>query len=222
MTTVATQVAFNSASEPFFASGETGADFLEVAQQVLFAQQPGLHAFCAGASERMQVRAERCSGAIVSAAIVASENAILLIINKPVAYRTTRVDSLPLSKIALCGNVSPMKLRARMLLAVLAVSLASLTPVLPSGPVPAVQQKAHCCIAMNMTAGIRCPINPGGTTSSSATCCTAPTACLFLYFGNGDSFAAQKQMIRAISMSDDRATARSKRPPVPPPRTAVS
>src|SRR5207302_8231955 len=111
MTTVATHVAFNSEPELFVASGETGADFLEVAQQVLFAQQPGLHAFCAGASVRMQVRAERCSGAVVSATIVASESAILLIINKPVAYLTTRVDRLALSKIVLCGNVCPMKLR---------------------------------------------------------------------------------------------------------------
>jgi hypothetical protein len=40
---VATQVAFNSGAEPFFASGwETGAVFFfEVAQQVLFAQQAG-------------------------------------------------------------------------------------------------------------------------------------------------------------------------------------
>src|SRR5437588_4194884 len=134
MTTVATHVAFNSEAELFFASGETGADFLEVAQQVLFAQQPGLHALCAGASERMQVRAERCSGAIFSAATVASENAILLIIEKIIAYLIPRVDRLALSKIVLCGNVFPMKLRARMLLAVLAISLASLTPVLPGEP----------------------------------------------------------------------------------------
>jgi hypothetical protein len=39
---VPTQVAFNSTAEPFFASGwERGAIFFEVAQQVLFAQQPG-------------------------------------------------------------------------------------------------------------------------------------------------------------------------------------
>ena len=41
-TAVATQVAFNSEPDALFASGcETGADFLEVAQQVLFAQQAG-------------------------------------------------------------------------------------------------------------------------------------------------------------------------------------
>jgi hypothetical protein len=75
---VAAKVAFNS-ELGFLASGwEIGAPFFEVAQQVLFAQQPGLHAFCTAASERMQVRAERWSGAIVSAATAASEIAILL------------------------------------------------------------------------------------------------------------------------------------------------
>ena len=43
---VAMQVALNSEAGALFASGgETGAAFLEVAQHVLFAQQPGLHAF---------------------------------------------------------------------------------------------------------------------------------------------------------------------------------
>jgi hypothetical protein len=54
------QVAVTSGPEAFLASGwEIGAVFFfEVAQQVLFAQQPGLHAFCAGASVTMQVRVE--------------------------------------------------------------------------------------------------------------------------------------------------------------------
>jgi hypothetical protein len=54
------QVAFNSDPEALLASGwEIGAVFFfDVAQQVLFAQQPGRHAFCAGASETMHVRAE--------------------------------------------------------------------------------------------------------------------------------------------------------------------
>src|SRR5438105_5563347 len=113
-----------------------------------------------------------------------------------------------------------MKLPALLLLAVLAVSLASLTPVLPGESVPPVQRKASCCADMNMDAGQRCPINPGAT--SSAACCTAPSACLLLYFGSGDAFAAQTQMIRAISVNNDRVITRSQRPPVPPPRSAVS
>jgi|ERR1700731_2697689 len=57
---VTAQAAFNSGAEPFLASGwEIGAlFFFDVAQQLLLAQQPGLHAFWTGESERMQVRAE--------------------------------------------------------------------------------------------------------------------------------------------------------------------
>jgi hypothetical protein len=112
-----------------------------------------------------------------------------------------------------------MKLSAQLLLAVLTVSLASLTPVLPGESAPTVQQKT-CCADMNMDAGVRCPINPGGTTS--ATCCTSPAVCLLFYLGNANAFAAEAQMSGTISVNDDRVTARSNRPPVPPPRAEVS
>jgi len=112
-----------------------------------------------------------------------------------------------------------MKLPARILFAVLAVSLASLTPVLPGEPVPPVQQKM-CCADMNMNGGTRCPINPGGT--STATCCTAPAVCLLLYFGNANPFAAQSQLMGTIFVNDHRVTTRSQRPPVPPPRVSFA
>jgi hypothetical protein len=73
---------------------------------------------------------------------------------------------------------------------------------------------------MNMDAGVRCPINPGGTTS--ATCCTSPAVCLLFYLGNANAFAAEAQMSGTISVNDDRVTARSQRPPVPPPRAEFS
>ena len=114
-----------------------------------------------------------------------------------------------------------MKLPAQLLLAVLTVSLASLTPVLPGESAPTVQQKT-CCADMNMDAGARCPINPGGTSSSSATCCTASAVCLLLYFGNANAFAAEAEMSGTISVNDARVTARSQRPPVPPPRAEFS
>jgi hypothetical protein len=114
-----------------------------------------------------------------------------------------------------------MKLPARLLLAFFAVSLASLTPVLPGEFIPTVQQKP-CCADMNMDAGARCPINPGGTTSSSATCCPAPAVCLLLYFGNANAFAVGTEMSGTVLVNDDRVTARSQRPPVPPPRAEFS
>jgi hypothetical protein len=112
-----------------------------------------------------------------------------------------------------------MKLPARLLLAFFAVSLASLTPVLPGESGPTVQQRT-CCPEMNMDAGLRCPINPGGTTT--ATCCTSPAACLLLYFGNANAFAAEAEMSGTISVNNDRITARFQRPPVPPPRAEFS
>jgi hypothetical protein len=165
----------------------------------------------------MQVRADRWNGAVVSMTTIASEIAILLNIQR---VSSTAADVRRLSEMAVCDSMPVMRLPARLLLAVLAVSLASLTPVLPGESVPPVQRKASCCADMNMDAGQRCPINPGST--SSAACCTGPSVCLLLYFGNGDAFSAQTQMIRSISISNDRVTTRSQRPPVPPPRSVVS
>jgi hypothetical protein len=115
-----------------------------------------------------------------------------------------------------------MKLSARLLLAILALSIVSLTPVVPGAPSPTVQQNKYCTDMNMVDACHRCPINPGATTSNSGTCCTAPAVCLLLYFSNPNAFAAQAQMIGTISLDNDRATARSQRPPVPPPRGEFS
>jgi len=66
--------------ESAFVSGCDGVDLcsLEVAQHVLLAQQPGLHACCAGALERMHDRAVTVIGAVTSAAAIATEVMILL------------------------------------------------------------------------------------------------------------------------------------------------
>src|SRR6266513_3328514 len=114
-----------------------------------------------------------------------------------------------------------MKLPARLLLAVLALSLASLTPVLPEESVLPVQHRT-CCADMNMDAGLRCPINPSGTSSSSAACCVGPSVCLLLYFGNANAFAAGTEMSGTISVNDDPVTARLLWTPLPPPRVEFS
>jgi len=115
-----------------------------------------------------------------------------------------------------------MSLPARLVLGIVALSVVSLTPVVPDTPLPAVQQNKYCP-DMNMVGACnRCPINPGGTSSSSGTCCNTPAVCLLLYFGNANAFAAGAEMSGTISVNDDRATARSQRPPVPPPRIASS
>jgi hypothetical protein len=140
-----------------------------------------------------------------------------------------RLHSLlrPSTRLALfetsgCDKVPTMKLTARLMFAFLVINLAALTPVVPGEPAPVAQQKHSCCADMNVSGGVRCPINSGSTAPSSAMCCTGPSACLFLYFGNTNLFAAQTHVISAISLNNIRATARSQRPPVPPPRIAFS
>jgi len=122
----------------------------------------------------------------------------------------------------MCDNVRAMRLPARLLFVLLAINLAALTPVVPGESTPVVQQKHYCCADMNVNGGVRCPINSGSTTPSSATCCSGPAACLFLYFGNAKLFSAQTQVGGAISLNNDRPIARVQRPPVPPPRSQFS
>ncbi len=119
-------------------------------------------------------------------------------------------------------DLGAMKLPARLLFALLAINLAALTPVVPAASVIVVKQKHACCADVNVKDGVRCPINSGSTTPSTAACCSGPAACLCLYFGNTNPFSAQTQLSGAISFNNVRSTARFQRPPVPPPREAVS
>jgi hypothetical protein len=45
---------------------------------------------------------------------------------------------------------------------------------------------------------------------------------LLLYFGNANAFAAQAQLMGTILVNNDRVTARSQRPPIPPPRVSFA
>jgi hypothetical protein len=67
--------------ESLFASGcdEGAVFFRDVAQHILFAQEPGLHAFSLEAFERMHVRAERGVAAIGSAIARRTDRTILFI-----------------------------------------------------------------------------------------------------------------------------------------------
>src|SRR6202011_1210711 len=115
----------------------------------------------------------------------------------------------------------PMTTSARILFALLAISVASLTPVLPSDPVPTVQQKRFCCADMNMDGGQRCPINPSGTTSSSSLCCTAPAVCLLLYFSGSNDFIPGMLSANHLDSFNLRVTAPSPRPPGTSPRASL-
>lgn len=87
-------VAFTFQRESAFVSGCDGVDLfaLEVAQQVLLAQQAGLHAFCTGALERMHDREARLNGAVNITAVIASETMILLNITAYLALIRPHVE----------------------------------------------------------------------------------------------------------------------------------
>src|SRR5437016_13675349 len=102
----------------------------------------------------MHDRAERLIGAVTSATAMPNEIMILLTIDCLIAQlrppvETRRSTRIRFGKNAADARLRGMKLPARILFALLAVSLASLTPVLPGEPVPPVQQKM-CCADMNM------------------------------------------------------------------------
>jgi len=115
-----------------------------------------------------------------------------------------------------------MSLPARLVLGILALSVVSVTPVVPGTPLPAVQQNKYCRDMNMVDACNRCPINPGGTSSSSGTCCTTPAVCLLLYFSGSNDFVPGMNSSRMRDPSNNRVTARSQRPPVPPPRAEFS
>jgi hypothetical protein len=106
--------------------------------------------------------------------------------------------------------------------ALLSISVASLTPVLPTDSAPTVQPKHLCCADMNMDTGQRCPINPSGTTSSSSLCCTGPAVCLLLYFSGSNDFVPGMLSASHLDSLNLRITERSQPPPVPPPRVSVA
>jgi hypothetical protein len=123
----------------------------------------------------------------------------------------------------MCDNVPVMSLLARLLLAVLAICIASLAPILPGQAFPVAQQQKSCCPDMTANGSHYCPINTGAANSlAGSTCCTGLAGCLPLYLNNGHRFGAQMHIIGTISDSADRVTTRSNRPPVPPPRAQFS
>ena len=109
---------------------------------------------------------------------------------------------------------------ARFLFVMLAVSLASLTPIVPGALVPSAQPKSRCCADMNAIAGQRCPLNQTGTNSTS-TCCVSPSACVPFHVSNEDGFGPRSEVIGAIFVSNDHFSVRTQRPPVPPPRGSI-
>ena len=144
---------------------ESGAVFLvEVAQHDLLAQQPGLHVFCTGESETIQVRLEAQTGAVVSEEIIINEIAIRVSIGHLITRLFSDVEFFSAFETPQVCYRPAMTLAARLLFAFLAINLAALTPIVPGTTGAIVRQKHSCCADMNVKGGVRCPINSGSTT----------------------------------------------------------
>jgi hypothetical protein len=60
------------------------------------------------------------------------------------------------------------------------------------------------------------------TSGFASSCCTTQSACLALYFSKATPFSTSVHLLGLIGVSDERATTRAERPPVPPPRGVIS
>ena len=131
------------------------------------------------------------------------------------------------SRISLCGiavadRLSPMKLPARLLLALLVVGIGLFT-VMPPGKVSLVVPQTSCYRNMDMQRCHGCLSHTTGTSSGlGSTCCAAQSGCCSLYFTRVTPFLTEMQLIGGVGISDEHATLRAQRPPVPPPRSVIS
>jgi hypothetical protein len=111
-----------------------------------------------------------------------------------------------------------MKLPARLLLAALLLSVGSLTPIVPGETILAISRTSNCCASQNTGMCHSCPATMGFASS----CCASQSACLALYLSKATPFSASVHPLGVIGVSDERATKRAERPPVPPPRSVFS
>ena len=116
-----------------------------------------------------------------------------------------------------------MKLPARLLLVALTLSVGALSPIVPAEVSFPKSQTSGCCPAEEVATCNSCPTAMGQTPSSFASsCCSTQSTCCSLYFVRTTPFSVSMRVTGAVSFSDERATARAERPPVPPPRSQFS
>jgi hypothetical protein len=117
------------------------------------------------------------------------------------------------------SKVRAMKLPTRLLWAALTLSVGALSPIVPVEASLPKSQISNCCAGQNVGRCTGCPMNAGETPSSFASsCCSAQSTCCSLYFVRSTPFFVSMRMSGTIGFSNERATARAERPPVPPPR----
>ena len=125
---------------------------------------------------------------------------------------------------ALTGDkLRAMKLPARLLLAVLTLSIGFLTPIVSPQTTLTNAQTPDRCASVNMGRCHACPTSMGESTSAfGSSCCTTQSACCALYFTSATPFSSRMELIGRVGVRDEIVTTRVERPPVPPPRTLFS
>jgi len=116
-----------------------------------------------------------------------------------------------------------MKLPAQLLLVALTLSVGALSPIVPAEVSFPKSQTSGCCPAEEVATCNSCPTAMGQTPSSFASsCCLVHWTCCALYFARATPFFTNMRVLGTIGASDERATMRAERPPVPPPRSDFS
>jgi len=126
-------------------------------------------------------------------------------------------------KVLRSDKLQPMKLPARLLLAGLTLGVSVLSPIAPAEVPTPDSHISNCCASQSMDKCHSCLVAMGETTPASASsCCTTQTTCLALYFSKATPFSTSMHLLGVIRVGDERATARTQRPLIPPPRGGLS
>ena len=111
----------------------------------------------------------------------------------------------------------------RFFLAVLTLSIGTLTPIAAPPITLASSNVSDCCVKIDAAGCHSCPTNMTETASSfGSSCCATQSLCYALYFMRGAPFCSLMQLIGTVGINDVRGMTRTQRPPVPPPRRAFS
>jgi len=117
-----------------------------------------------------------------------------------------------------------MKLRARVVLSALTISIGLLSPIMPSEMPGAASRQADRC-AYQVTSSQCCRSQSQPAASSSAmrsNCCSGQVCCVVLYVVSAVYLLDPILAGERIGEIAQRASARTQRPPVPPPRVEFS
>jgi hypothetical protein len=126
-------------------------------------------------------------------------------------------------KLLTSDRLKPMILPARLLLAALALSIGCLTPIVSPQTTLTNSRTSDRCASVNTGRCHSCPMTTGETSSAfGSSCCATQSGCCALYLTRATTFSAGVQLIGTVGVNDERATTRTQRPPVPPPRGAFS